>query len=673
MPLFTGNKLGFGKDVVDLLPPPPVPLYVEDVFNTDLYDGVDSPSAITVDNGIDLNGEGGMVWFARRSHAQWYGMYDTERGTEKVIYSDQDSAEGTNTGSLTAFNDDGFTIGTHTHINDDDGFGTTTNHVAWTFRKAPGFFDVVKYTGDGAIQSINHNLGCKPGCVMVKNMDESATDWAVWHKSLNTNDTTVTECLKLNTDGGQDGGDWWGGTAPTSTQFSVGHVSAPKDDTNKDGIYYIAYLFADGAESDAQVFGDGEDEAIIECGTYEGDGASAGFFEEIGFEPQWLLLKDADTSGGTAPWILVDSARNWNVGNDQDGVAEVIHPNSASVASDSAGKLSPRATGIRIDGSSSWVNTSGKTFIYVAIRRGPMKTPTDATKVFAIDTYGGTAPTPPQYTAGFPVDMEFSARIDATPENRYHSARLLGQSYMRSNSTWARIAESGRVWDYMDGLGSGTGTLTNYQSWMFRRAPGFFDAVCYTGTGSAKTENHNLGGVPELMIVKSTSAVEHWAVYHKDMTDAGYYLRLSDNPGEGTNSGMWNNTAPTASVFTVGADNETNNNTEVFIAYLFATCPGVSKVGSYDADAGSTIDIDCGFTAGARFVLIKRIDDSGNWMLYDTTRGIVSGNDPYIRLNSTQAQTTDEDHIDPHNPGFTVTTHADVNTAGGKYAYLAIA
>ena len=60
-------------------------------------------------------------------------------------------------------------------------------------------------------------------------------------------------------------------------------------------------------------------------------------------------------------------------------------------------------------------------------------------------------------------------------------------------------------------------------------------------------------------------------------------------------------------------------------------------------------------------------------MLYDTTRGIVSGNDPYIRLNSTQAQTTDEDHIDPHNPGFTVTTHADVNTAGGKYAYLAIA
>ena len=113
MPLFTGNKLGFGKDVVDLLPPPPVPLYVEDVFNTDLYDCVDSPSAITVDNGIDLNGEGGMVWFARRSHAQWYCMYDTERGTEKVIYSDEYSAEGTNTGSLTAFNDDGFTIGTH--------------------------------------------------------------------------------------------------------------------------------------------------------------------------------------------------------------------------------------------------------------------------------------------------------------------------------------------------------------------------------------------------------------------------------------------------------------------------------------------------------------------------------------------------------------------------------
>ena len=676
MPLFTGNKLGFGKDVVDLLPPPPVPLYVEDVFNTDLYDGVDSPSAITVDNGIDLNGEGGMVWFARRSHAQWYGMYDTERGTEKVIYSDQDSAEGTNTGSLTAFNDDGFTIGTHTHINDDDGFGTTTNHVAWTFRKAPGFFDVVKYTGDGAIQSINHNLGCKPGCVMVKNMDESATDWAVWHKSLNTNDTTVTECLKLNTDGGQDGGDWWGGTAPTSTQFSVGHSSAPKDETNKVGVDYIAYLFADGAESDAQVFGDGEDEAIIECGTYEGDGASAGFFEEIGFEPQWLLLKDADTSGGTAPWILVDSARNWNVGNDQDGVAEVIHPNSASVASDSAGKLSPRATGIRIDGSSSWVNTSGKTFIYIAIRRGPMKTPTDATKVFAIDTYGGTAPTPPQYTAGFPVDMEFSARIDTTAEDRYHSARLLGQSYMRSNSTGARIAESGRVWDYMDGLGSGTGTLTNYQSWMFRRAPGFFDAVCYTGTGSAKTENHNLGVVPELMIVKSTSAVEHWAVYHKDMTDAGYYLRLSDNPAENTNSGMWNTTAPTASVFTVGGDNETNNVNEKMLAYLFASCPGVSKVGTYTG-TGSEIDIDCGFTGGARFVLIKRTDSSGDWWVWDTARGYSGTSDNFLELNYASAEDANmsnvDNHLDTLSAGFTVRDSPEINVSSATYIYLAIA
>ena len=243
------------------------------------------------------------------------------------------------------------------------------------------------------------------------------------------------------------------------------------------------------------------------------------------------------------------------------------------------------------------------------------------------------------------------------------------------NSDGARIAESTRVWDYMDGLGSQTGTYTHYTSWMFRRAPGFFDAVCYTGTGAANHEvKHNLGVTPELMIVKCTSAVENWTVYHKDMTDAGYHLRLNSDMDEEANATMWDETAPTASLFTVGANGQSNGSTEVFIAYLFASVSGVSQVGSYTSD-GTAVDINCGFTGNARFVMIKRIDrtSSGHWMIYDTKRGIISGNDPWIRLNSTQQQTTDEDHLEPYTGGFGVTTHADVNTSGGKYAYLAIA
>ena len=118
----------------------------------------------------------------------------------------------------------------------------------------------------------------------------------------------------------------------------------------------------------------------------------------------------------------------------------------------------------------------------------------------------------------------------------------------------------------------------------------------------------------------------------------------------------------------------TNSNTKKFVAYLFATLAGISKVGSYTG-TGNNIDVDCGFTAGARFVLIKRTDSAGDWYVWDTTRGIVGGNDPYLLLNNDAAQVTNKDYIDPLNSGFTVTSSAiaDLNTSGGNYIFLAIA
>jgi hypothetical protein len=76
-----------------------------------------------------------------------------------------------------------------------------------------------------------------------------------------------------------------------------------------------------------------------------------------------------------------------------------------------------------------------------------------------------------------------------------------------------------------------------------------------------------------------------------------------------------------------------------YIAYLFATLAGVSKVGSYTG-TGADLNVDCGFSAGARFILIKRTDSTGDWYVYDSLRGIVAGNDPYLLLNSTAAEVT---------------------------------
>jgi hypothetical protein len=102
---------------------------------------------------------------------------------------------------------------------------------------------------------------------------------------------------------------------------------------------------------------------------------------------------------------------------------------------------------------------------------------------------------------------------------------------------------------------------------------------------------------------------------------------------------------PTSSSFSVQGGSVLKQS-GTYIAYLFATCPGVSKVGSYTG-TGTTLNIDCGFAAGARFVLIKRTDSTGDWYVWDTARGIVSGNDPYLLLNSTAAEVTSTDYIDP--------------------------
>jgi hypothetical protein len=128
--------------------------------------------------------------------------------------------------------------------------------------------------------------------------------------------------------------------------------------------------------------------------------------------------------------------------------------------------------------------------------------------------------------------------------------------------------------------------------------------------------------------------------------------------------------SPTATVFYPTND----SSGATYATYLFATCPGVSKVGSYTGN-GSSQTINCGFTGGARFVLVKRTDSTGNWLMVDTARGLVSAGDPTMYLNSTAAEVTGVDWIDPDSSGFIVnqesTMNANVNTA--TYIFLAIA
>ena len=137
---------------------------------------------------------------------------------------------------------------------------------------------------------------------------------------------------------------------------------------------------------------------------------------------------------------------------------------------------------------------------------------------------------------------------------------------------------------------------------------------------------------------------------------------------------MWNNTSPTSSNFTVGTSNDVNGSGRTYVAYLFATCAGVSKVGSYTGN-GTTQTINCGFAGGARFVLIKRTDSTGDWYVYDTARGMTTLTDPYLLLNSNAAESATLGSVTTVTTGFAVNASilSAINTNSASYIFLAIA
>jgi hypothetical protein len=203
--------------------------------------------------------------------------------------------------------------------------------------------------------------------------------------------------------------------------------------------------------------------------------------------------------------------------------------------------------------------------------------------------------------------------------------------------------------------------------------------VCYTGDGLAgKVITHNLGVVPELMIFKCRTESTEWQTHLNVSGYSGKTIRINTTAAAlGTTlpqDGYY--AAPTSTTMTITDDGglKVNGSGRNYVAYLFASCPGVSKIGSYTG-TGTTKQIDCGFTGGARFVLIKRTDSTGDWYVWDTARGIVAGNDPYYLLNSDAVQVTNTDYIDTYSAGFEIssTAPAAINANGGTFIFLAIA
>jgi hypothetical protein len=328
-------------------------LDIADAFSTDLYTGNAASRSIT--NGVDLASEGGMVWHKSRSAGFTHYVHDTNRGAGNYLSTNTTNIEYNSATTITSFNTDGYTVGSSTPMN-----GSGANIVSWTFRKAPKFFDVVTYTGNGAgDRTFSHNLEVDPGLVLIKRTDASG-DWIASHRGAN---------------GGYYGAGAGGNPAYALLNSSAALVTWTASGaaalvagattfrilnagtgasllTNISGATYVAYLFAH----------DTEDDSVIKCGVYTGNGSATGPVITLGWEPQWLMVKRSNNSGG---WHIYDNQRSSTNPRDDILTANASDSEGANL---SVYSVDFNSTSFQLKGTNSDINATGGTYVYMAIR-----------------------------------------------------------------------------------------------------------------------------------------------------------------------------------------------------------------------------------------------------------------------------------------------------------------
>jgi hypothetical protein len=218
------------------------------------------------------------------------------------------------------------------------------------------------------------------------------------------------------------------------------------------------------------------------------------------------------------------------------------------------------------------------------------------------------------------------------------------------------------------GVTNTAGTITSTVS---ANTTAGFSIVTYTGTGATATVGHGLGAVPGMIIAKRRSATQNWGVAHRSLSGTQtVYLDLT----QGAATGVWNGT-PTSTVFNITTDGVVNASGSTYVAYCFAPVAGYSAFGSYTGN-GST-DGPFVFTNFCpRYVMYKRTDTTGNWIVYDTARNTYNLTDTRLSPNLADAEVaaSTSRSMDILSNGFKLRgASVDTNASGGTYIYAAFA
>jgi hypothetical protein len=334
-------------------------------FQTQLYNGSNSGQSITFDGSENMQPD--WVWIkSRNGSGRNHCLYDVVRGVNKRLEIDGTGAENTDSGQLTSFDSDGYTVGTTeadinsggrtfaswnwkaggSASNNTDGSITTTVSANTT-----SGFSIMSYTGTGSNATLGHGLNNAPKLVIIKQRNGSDQSWCTFHTSLgagkfidfNRSDPTNTNGSTRYT------------SVPSSTVINIGNSDALNSSNNT----FICYAFA-------------EKQGFSKFGSYTGNGNTDGPFVYTGFKPAFVICK---ITSGTDQWVLYDNKRDtFNV------TEQILRPNtSGAEGTESGAKMDLLSNGFKLRGSGGGIgqtNNSGGSYIYMAFAENPFVTST---------------------------------------------------------------------------------------------------------------------------------------------------------------------------------------------------------------------------------------------------------------------------------------------------------
>mgnify|MGYP003121513450 CR=1 FL=1 len=243
------------------------------------------------------------------------------------------------------------------------------------------------------------------------------------------------------------------------------------------------------------------------------------------------------------------------------------------------------------------------------------------------------------------------------------------------NSNVTGAGNSCVSWNWKAGGSASSNSNGSITSSVSANTTAGFSIVAYTGNETAgATVGHGLGAVPQTYWVKSRSVADGWRIYHDKVSSDPEtdYLILNATNANADSHGYWNDTAPTSSVFSLGAAGEVNTNSSTNIAYCFAEKQGFSKFGSFVGNSNTNgTFIYTGFRPS--LVIAKVASDTNDWFMFDNKRSSFNAVDDSLFPNKSDAESTSH-VIDFLSNGFKIRdSDGTVNSTGNTYIYMAFA